>query len=437
MELQSGSQCKKRMDPGRMEDIISELPQNIVECILLGLPIKEAVRTSILSQKWRYNWTTLPEIVFDEQSMVLANGKPPNNNFVNIYHVLIHHKGTIQKFSVRFPHFKRINSSNLDLWVLLLKEKGIQEIILEFIKGDVCAVPSRLFLCEHLTYLKLSGCMLKLPCPFNGLRSLRRLDLESFEVTNADFHRLLSGCSVLETLILDDFYIDYLKFDIPSLRFLYVDGVFDHICFDNATHMSMLHVRLIVKNDNVHLNQDNGCNLIMILGCLTSIEKLYLHSHFMKFLSVSHIPTRFPIMFDCLKEICLTVNFEDLDEVSGVLCLLRSSPIFGRLQISAWLKKLGRRRSADDFWKAQNQIGCPMDQLQYVMVDQFFGADSELQFIKYVLGKSPTLEKFIIYPRKKVRSKEPKVLEELMQYPRASVKAEVVICSRDIGVITN
>ncbi|PIA52468.1 hypothetical protein AQUCO_01000385v1 [Aquilegia coerulea] len=427
MELRSSSQRKKRMYADRTKDFISELPQDIVECILLRLPIKETVRTSILSQKWRYKWTTLREIVFTEQSMVLANGKPTTNNFANIYHVLINHTGPIKKFGARFSLFKRINQFNLDLWVSLLKEKGIQEIILEFMKGKFCVAPSRLFSCERLTYLKLYGCMVKLPCPFSGLRSLNRLDLDCFDVTNAEFNRLLSGCSVLETLTLIDFDIDYLTFDIPSLRFLYVDGKFKSISFGSATHISWLRIRLL-GNANGHLNQDNCCNLITILGCQTSIEKLVLQNHIMKFLSVGNIPTKFPTMFDCLKEISLTVNFKDLDEVSVVLCLLRSSPIFEHLKITVWLKRLGRQRNADDFWTAQNQIDS-MDQLRFVCIDEFFGGESELQFIKYVLGKSPALEKMIIYPRKKVCSKGPKMFEQLRQYHRASVKAELVICS--------
>ncbi|GJY47122.1 F-box/FBD/LRR-repeat protein-like protein [Tanacetum coccineum] len=50
-------------------DTISNLPLPIIENILCSLPIKEAVRTSILSRNWRYNWTGIPKLVFDEEEM--------------------------------------------------------------------------------------------------------------------------------------------------------------------------------------------------------------------------------------------------------------------------------------------------------------------------------------------------------------------------------
>ncbi|KAE9454470.1 hypothetical protein C3L33_13621, partial [Rhododendron williamsianum] len=48
-------------------DIISYLPSNVTENILKGLPLRDAVRTSVLSRKWRYKWVTLPELVFNDK----------------------------------------------------------------------------------------------------------------------------------------------------------------------------------------------------------------------------------------------------------------------------------------------------------------------------------------------------------------------------------
>ncbi|KAK9075095.1 hypothetical protein SSX86_003414 [Deinandra increscens subsp. villosa] len=40
-------------------DVISNLPEHLVYSILERLPIEDAVRTSVLSKKWRYIWTTI------------------------------------------------------------------------------------------------------------------------------------------------------------------------------------------------------------------------------------------------------------------------------------------------------------------------------------------------------------------------------------------
>ena len=55
---------KKKISHGIDSDIISNLPRKITDEILVRLPIREAVRTCVLSTKWRNKWTTIPELVF-------------------------------------------------------------------------------------------------------------------------------------------------------------------------------------------------------------------------------------------------------------------------------------------------------------------------------------------------------------------------------------
>ncbi|CAK9185951.1 unnamed protein product [Ilex paraguariensis] len=47
-----------------MLDRLSDMPWDILDNILGCLPIKDAVRTSVLSRKWRYTWVYLSNIVF-------------------------------------------------------------------------------------------------------------------------------------------------------------------------------------------------------------------------------------------------------------------------------------------------------------------------------------------------------------------------------------
>ncbi|MCE2055106.1 hypothetical protein HAX54_041991 [Datura stramonium] len=50
---------------GRTCDIISNLPGDVINVILMCLPLQDAVRTSVLSRKWRYNWAKLPKLTLD------------------------------------------------------------------------------------------------------------------------------------------------------------------------------------------------------------------------------------------------------------------------------------------------------------------------------------------------------------------------------------
>uniref|UniRef100_A0A162A7B4 FBD domain-containing protein n=1 Tax=Daucus carota subsp. sativus TaxID=79200 RepID=A0A162A7B4_DAUCS len=93
-------------------DIISELPQNVLEIILCFLPIQDAVRTSFLSRAWRYRWTTIPHLIFNLESTDRVMEKYSQNDdaelqayrFVSVINkILLLHKGPILKFSLSIP----------------------------------------------------------------------------------------------------------------------------------------------------------------------------------------------------------------------------------------------------------------------------------------------------------------------------------------------
>nr|GEV91608.1 hypothetical protein [Tanacetum cinerariifolium] len=83
-------------------DTISNLPLPIIENILCILPIKEAVRTSILSRNWRYNWTGIPKLVFDKDTF------DKRNIVAAIRQVLFLHRGPIFEFSVSMDSFTNV-----------------------------------------------------------------------------------------------------------------------------------------------------------------------------------------------------------------------------------------------------------------------------------------------------------------------------------------
>ncbi|KAK1425567.1 hypothetical protein QVD17_20921 [Tagetes erecta] len=50
-------------------DRISTLPDNIIETILTLMPIRDALRTSVLSKKWRCSWQSMPKLVFKDDML--------------------------------------------------------------------------------------------------------------------------------------------------------------------------------------------------------------------------------------------------------------------------------------------------------------------------------------------------------------------------------
>lgn len=54
------------MDPKQScPDVLSKVPTNVIDEILMRLPFRDAVCTSILSKEWRKHWCRLPQLTLD------------------------------------------------------------------------------------------------------------------------------------------------------------------------------------------------------------------------------------------------------------------------------------------------------------------------------------------------------------------------------------
>ncbi|KAF8392693.1 hypothetical protein HHK36_023042 [Tetracentron sinense] len=181
--------------------------------------------------------------------------------------------------------------------------------------------------CETLCYLNLSCFILEPPPMFNGFGNLKSLRLESVTLTDEALERMIFTCTVLERLVLYEL-IGCFRFKIPGpcLQYFYLIGEFNNICFDDAPRLSSAVMGSYYCAVDEHVGQGETSNLNKALGCLTGLEKLGMYHHFLQILARGSIPERLPVTLDYLKSITLEMNFNDLDETSVVLCLLRSSP---------------------------------------------------------------------------------------------------------------
>ncbi|XP_069153758.1 F-box/FBD/LRR-repeat protein At1g13570 [Solanum lycopersicum] len=77
--------------------VLSDLPRNILDEILMCLPFQDVVRTSILSKKWRNIWHGLPVLTLSHTIWKPEEDLPDlTNNLVKIInHILIFHTGPL------------------------------------------------------------------------------------------------------------------------------------------------------------------------------------------------------------------------------------------------------------------------------------------------------------------------------------------------------
>lgn len=264
-------------------DLISDLPQSIIEGILSRLPIRDAVRTSILSSKWRYKWSIITELVFDEKCVTQYNdrGLMETSLVKFITRTLFLHQGPIHKFQLSTMHLQCC--PDIDQWILFLSRKNIKELVLELGEGEWFRVPSCLFNCSKLTRLELFRCEFDPPPSFKGFLSLRSLNLHQVLVTPEAIESLISSCPLLESLSLS--YFDSLDLSIcaPNLKFLFLEGEFKDVCLENTPLLVAMSVAMYITDDIAeHFEQSSRCNFIRILGGVPCLERLVGYIYFTK-----------------------------------------------------------------------------------------------------------------------------------------------------------
>ncbi|XP_016675169.1 F-box/FBD/LRR-repeat protein At1g13570 [Gossypium hirsutum] len=171
-----------------LEDKIGALPDDILLTILSLLTFKEAVATSILSQRWRYLWTCLPSLNFRYEEVA--------------------------------PHNDDEGSSkgDIDLWVAFAIAIGSYSLPLDLFDKTKGLEP----------YLVQLDCVFSIPTSSlnvqNRFKSLRELRLKFGDVTDEQFDTNLSSCISLECLhLLESSRLVNVKHSLPHMKLNYLE----------------------------------------------------------------------------------------------------------------------------------------------------------------------------------------------------------------------
>nr|GEU47022.1 hypothetical protein [Tanacetum cinerariifolium] len=202
-------------------DRISSLPQDITGYILTCMPIRDAIRTSILSRKWRSGWKSMTRLAFDDKMV-----KVPSN----------------------CQQLKKYKLASAILNVLLLHAGSIPKIKIEVGELDVDSEP---------------------PIKFDEFSKLSTTNFGEVDITSKTLQLFLSSCPILRDL-------------------------------------ALVVLETLLEETNSHL-----------LQCVPLIEILDIGGG---------MPYKLATSLVQLKSLILTVCYDEEEEVSSALCLIRSSP---------------------------------------------------------------------------------------------------------------
>lgn len=236
------------MEPDRL----SSLPGHVIDKILSCLPIREAVRTSVLSSQWNNQLYTLSRLVFDTDCVSMSHSEDPtlfSMKFLQIVnHVLLLHSGPIIKFHIcnyNDSFTNVIPKTEIDCWIHHLIGRSVQKLALEVWIEKGYQIPCRLFSCQSLRTLKLFWCSVKLPTKFKGFKNLKTLQLDEITISQDAFENLISGSLLLENLILVNLdCVTQINIHAPNLKFLEILDTFEDISFDETFQLTDVYVSL-------------------------------------------------------------------------------------------------------------------------------------------------------------------------------------------------
>ncbi|KAK4341602.1 hypothetical protein RND71_040103 [Anisodus tanguticus] len=280
-------------------DLLSNLPNDALDCILVRLPLREAVRTSILSKKWRYTWCRLPEVTLDETLW-----KTPDDT------------GPVTKFTLSISIL--VGCPNVDNLIYFLSRDAIQDLVLRLPKPEdnLYKLPSSLFTCLQLRRLTLESsvrflCLKNIPL----LAKISLMDDEG----RCDIVKFFQSLSTIEHLHLE--YMDQLKtYQQGFPLILTVSNIVPYaffLCFLDEVLCALCLIRSFpylqyLKIEIIDVNYED----IPALECL----------------EVEHFSD---VTFNHLREVRLIMGTGSKPEMQLIKLLLAKSPVLVRMLIEA------------------------------------------------------------------------------------------------------
>lgn len=142
-------------------DMISILPDSLISQILLYLPTKEAVKTSVLSKRWKSIWLLIPELDLDSSEF------PDYNAFVGFMDKFLdfyrEHKSCLDKLKLSIRNKDKKDQSCVTRWIDFvatrkLKHLDVKNIYLSYNRLEVMSELGERFDSRRRFRLKGSPC---------------------------------------------------------------------------------------------------------------------------------------------------------------------------------------------------------------------------------------------------------------------------------------
>ncbi|KAL4554101.1 hypothetical protein LXL04_039779 [Taraxacum kok-saghyz] len=433
---------------------ISNLPDCILHHILSLMPTKEAVKTSILSTRWKNLWAFLPTIVLDD-GLLMAKKVEDATSFVNFVERVLHLRGAsnMEKLNLSCRVFQ--DALKIRSWISDAIMHNVQELDLSLFANNPSMIPKSIFDNTSLVSLKIRmNCAIELPSHVS-FPCLKTLHLFFVWFQNDDFtEKLFSGCPVLEELVLfkncfknlknfvitssilkslnirDQTYFRVfedvsgckIKIDAPNLTYFeYLGYLSNEIILSNTSSLNKSYIQIPAPGDRIYEAANKAIDL---LNQLQHVVSLTLSNHTLTTILFAD-NLRFAV-FPNLTHLTLSMEIGMNHTFRVVMHFLSSCPMLQSICFSEGFMigmHLGEKNS---IWSSIPT--CISNSLKKVTLKSFHGYTSEKCFLKRVLKNTCALEMMDIWWSEKYvgdLKRKTKVIKELEKHERKAIDSVI------------
>ncbi|KAI3753922.1 hypothetical protein L2E82_25987 [Cichorium intybus] len=412
---------------GAMLDDFSNLPDCILHHILSFMPTKEAVKTSVLSTRWKNLWASVPNIDFDDGLLwarVYGRPRPEVSSFVKFVERVLQLRDASNMEKFRLSCFVCNNASKIHSWISYAIMHNVQELDLCLLKVDASVFPLSMFDSTSFVILKIRmDCVIELSSHVS-LPCLKTFHLSLVRFPNDDFtENLLSGCPFLEELVLIDCYLENLNNIVISSSTLKSVTIHDMSSFGEINNPSGCNINIDAENltyfeyfgylsNEILLNNTSSLvktciqistpneretevawRAVGLLKQLQSVVYLRVSNHIMESLIFEDNMVHNSPVFPNLRHLALTMETGNYP-FGGVMDLLYLCPVLQSICISEGFEHCMHVGENDPIWLLIPI--CMSSCLKIVTFKNFHANDSEIYFLKCILKYARVLERMDI-----------------------------------------
>lgn len=434
-------------------DNFSRLPDELVLRIISILHFKDAVRTSVLSTRWKYLYASMSNLYFQFNTSRIINAP----GFISVVDKLFFFRNRclVDKFCLSWSVSIEIPALNIQGWMHALMWHGIRE--LDLIIPFFVVLPSSLCTCKTLEVLKLEKRSYGnweyeiYEPPFDVptkicLPKLKVLHLKRIYFSDKDgLNRIISNCPVVEEFVFHSADHDLCKLSVSSatLKFLAIQnlcpkwwyGSFDVVV--NAPNIDFfrysvwgvtsqtIEIGLTIGEANIDFHPLSGDhslylqNATHLMRSVNNIRTLSISDSTLKSFQEFNVPLPAFNKITCLK---IMLHDIGLQVLPYLLAHCESMEVLEIEDGCPWIPE-------PDVWipvEEPTVFSCLISRLKTIKYFSFTAEIFQIETVKYLL-KSARVLKSLEIPLAVEIENHMEIVAELQMLPRVSEECNVLI----------